>query len=49
MEECIEKNMKKKIKQFTDDQMIEIFENSREMENINEMLAKKVIIRDLIK
>jgi len=49
MEECIEKNMKKKIKQFTDDQMIEIFENSREMENINELLAKKVIIRDLIK
>ena len=47
--DAIEKNMRKKIKSLTDDQFIEILEQSVEFQELNYDLAKKTNLRDLIK
>ena len=47
--ENIDKNMRKKVKSFTDDQWIEVLEVSFEMQQLNTDLGKKIIIRDLIR
>ena len=47
--ESLTRNMKKKIKVFTDDQWIECLEASLELQMVNMELAKKINIRDLIK
>jgi hypothetical protein len=47
--EALDKNMRKKVKSLSDDQWIEILEMSLEVMHLNEVLAKKVNIRDLIK
>ena len=47
--ESLTRNMKKKIKVFTDDQWIECLESSLELQMVNMELAKKINIRDLIK
>lgn len=49
LDEALEKNIKKKVRQVSDYQFIEIFENSRELQSLNDTMGKKVIIRDLIK
>jgi uncharacterized protein YaiL (DUF2058 family) len=47
--EAIDKNMKKKVKSLSDDQWIEVLECSLEMMHLNEELAKKIILRDMIR
>lgn len=45
----LDKNIHKKIKVVTETQFIEIYEQSVEMQTLNDRLAKKINIRDLIK
>jgi len=47
--EVLQKNANKKVKQLTDDQFIEVFEQSVEFLTLNDRLSKKIIIRDLIR
>lgn len=47
--DAIEKNMRKKVKTLSDDQFIDIMENSLELMELNYMLAKKTNIKDLIR
>lgn len=45
----LDKNATKKVKVLTDDQYIEMFEQSVELLTLNDRLAKKIIIRDLVR
>lgn len=45
---ALDKNMRKKVKQLSEEQFIEVFEASAEMVRVNDELAKKIIIRDMI-
>ena len=45
----LDRNMRKKVKQLGDDQFTEVLENSIEFLRMNEELAHKINIRDLIK
>jgi len=45
----LQKNANKKVKQLSDDQFIEVFEQSVEFLTLNDRLSKKIIIRDLIR
>lgn len=45
----LEKNMRKKIKVISDDQWVEIMENSKEIQKINDDLGKKNNFRDMIR
>jgi len=47
--DTLEKNMRKKIKVLTNDQLIEVVESSWELVVLNEEQGKKVILRDLIR
>lgn len=47
--EVLDKNMKKKVKKISDDQFIEMMEQSWELQVLNDGMAKKIIIRDLIR
>ena len=47
--QILDKNISKKVKGLTELQLIEIFEQSIEMQTLNDRLAKKINIRDLIK
>ena len=47
--QILDKNVGKKIKQLTDDQWIEVFEQSVEFYTLNDRLSKKIILRDLIR
>ena len=45
----IDRNQRKKLKQISDDQWVEVMENSLEFLQLNYELAKKINIRDLIR
>ena len=45
----LEKNAGKKIKEISNDQWIEVMEQSVEFFTLNDRLAKKIILRDLIR
>lgn len=45
----LDKNVGKKIKQMTDDQWIEVLEQSVEFFTLNDRMTKKIILRDLIR
>jgi preprotein translocase subunit Sec63 len=45
----LDKNIRKKVKVITDDQWVEVFENSKEVMAINDQLAKKNNFRDMIR
>lgn len=47
--QILDKNVGKKVKQLSDDQWIEVFEQSVEFYTLNDRLAKKIILRDLIR
>ena len=47
--DVLDKNKRKKIKTISDEQFMEIFENSVELMKVNYDLKKKVVLSDLIK
>ena len=47
--QILDKNVGKKVKQLSDDQWIEVLEQSVEFYTLNDRLAKKIILRDLIR
>jgi len=47
--EILDKNMRKKVAKISDDQWIEVLEQSQEIYELNEEAVKKVNIRDIIR
>lgn len=47
--QILDKNVGKKVKQLSDDQWVEVLEQSVEFYTLNDRLSKKIILRDLIR